>query len=127
MAALGDTLLLVEDDDTLRRMLEQFLVFEGFRVLTAAHGAEALRTLNATRPSLVILDLALPWVNGLEVLATMRTNPRLRDVPVLVVTGTMITARDLVTYQPVSLLRKPLNPEALSPVIQQMLSGHAAL
>lgn len=127
MAALGDTLLVVEDDDALRRLLEQFLVFEGFCVLTAAHGAEALRSLDKTTPSLVVLDLALPWVNGLEVLATMRGEARLRDVPVLVVTGTMITARDLQSFEPVRLLKKPLNPDAIAPVIHQMLSGHATL
>lgn len=127
MAVLGETLLVVEDDDALRRMLEQFLVFEGFRVLTAAHGAEALRSLNGTIPSLVVLDLALPWVNGLEVLAIMRADPRLRQVPVLVVTGTMTTARDLQAYRPVSVLKKPVNPDAIAPVIHQILSGHVAL
>lgn len=127
MATLGDTVLVVEDDDALRRMLEQFLVFEGFRVLTAAHGAEALRSLNGNTPALVVLDLALPWVNGLEVLAIMRTDPRLRDIPVLVVTGTMTTARDLQAFQPLILVRKPVNPEAIAPVIHQMLSGHSAV
>lgn len=123
--ALAD-LLIVEDDDALRRMLEQFLVFEGFRVLTAVHGAEALQTLNRTTPSLVVLDLALPWVNGLEVLATMRSDPRLRDVPVLVITGTMTTARDLHAFQPVTLLKKPVNLEGIAPAIQQLLSGRDA-
>ena len=125
-ATFADTLLIVEDDDALRRMLEHFLVFEGFRVLTAVHGAEALRSLNKTTPSLVVLDLALPWVNGLEVLATMRSDRRLRKVPVLVITGTMTTARDLQAFHPVTLLKKPVNVEGIAPAIHQLLSGRAA-
>src|SRR5262245_61281381 len=88
MTTIAATILVVEDDDALRQMIAQTLIFDGFRVLSAGHGAEALRIMNTTTPALVVLDLVLPWVNGLEVLATMRGTPRLRAVPVLVVTGT---------------------------------------
>jgi len=120
---LGHTVVIVEDDDALRRLLEHALVFEGFRVLTASHGAEALRVLNHETPSMVILDLVLPWVNGLEVLATIREMPRLRSVPVLIVTGTPTHQRDVQHLHPVALLHKPVHVEALTPLIHQMLAA----
>jgi len=113
--------LVVEDDHELRRVFELALVFDGYHVVGAAHGGEALQVLNRETPAVVVLDLVLPWVNGLEVLATMRETPRLRTVPVLVVTGTPTSQHDLRDFRPVKLLRKPVNIEALSPVIQQLL------
>jgi len=122
MTNLAETVLVVEDDEALRRLIEQVLVFDGFKVLSAGHGAEALRLLNSVTPALVVLDLVLPWVNGLEVLATMRATPRLRNVPVLVVTGTLTTEWDVHAYHPLTILHKPVNVEALTPTIQQLLT-----
>jgi CheY-like chemotaxis protein len=117
-----ETVLIVEDDDALRRLLEHVLVFEGFKVVTAAHGAEALRALDGFVPALVVLDLVMPWVNGIEVLATMRQIPRLRNIPVLVVTGSQTTDRDLAAYRPLVIMRKPLNIDAVAPAILQLLA-----
>jgi CheY-like chemotaxis protein len=122
MTMVAETILVVEDDDAQRRMFEQALTFDGFKVLSAAHGAEALRIMNGVTPALVVLDLVLPWVNGLEVLATMRGTPRLRAVPVLVVTGTPMTDRDLADSGPLRILRKPVNVDALAPTIQEILA-----
>ena len=122
MTEVAETILVVEDDEALRRLIEQVLVFDGFKVLSAGHGAQALRILNTTTPALVVLDLVLPWVNGLEVLATMRATPRLSGIPVLVVTGTPMTERDLGDTGPLRLLRKPVNVEALTPTIQELLA-----
>src|SRR5262249_27294127 len=122
MTTIAATILVVEDDDALRRMFEQTLVFDGFKVLSAAHGAEALRILNTTTPALVVLDLVLPWVNGLEVLATRGGTPRLAAIPVVVVTGTPMTLRDLGDSGPLTILRKPINVDALAPTIQASLA-----
>ncbi|HEY2434673.1 MAG TPA: response regulator [Vicinamibacterales bacterium] len=122
MPTAKETLVVVEDDDDLRRLLEHVLVFDGYQVITAAHGAEALQILNRVTPSLVVLDLVLPWTNGVEVLASMRSTERLRSVPVVVITGTATSLRELQHLMPLTVLHKPLNAEALTPVIQQMLS-----
>jgi len=122
MSEFAETILVVEDDDALRRLIEQVLVFDGFKVVSASHGAEALRILNTMTPALVVLDLVLPWVNGLEVLATIRATPRLSAIPVVVVTGTPIMERDLGDAGPLRLLRKPVNLEALPPTIQELLA-----
>jgi CheY-like chemotaxis protein len=68
-----------------------------------------------------VLDLMLPWVNGVEVLATLRAHPGGRRVPVLVTTATGTTEFDLRAYRPLRLLRKPLNYANLVPALQALL------
>jgi CheY-like chemotaxis protein len=121
MSGTDQTILVVEDDDQFRRLIEHALIFDGYQVLSAAHGGEALQVLNRETPVAVVLDLVLPWVNGLEVLATMRETPRLRAVPVLVVTGTPASEFELRAFRPLSILHKPVNIETLAPAIQQLL------
>jgi CheY-like chemotaxis protein len=78
-------------------------------------------------PDLIVLDLILPWVNGIEVLRTVRDRPRLRGLPLLVVTGPQTTEFELRTYRPIRLLRKPLNIDALIPTVHQLLSQPSPL
>ena len=83
----GKSILLVEDDRFLRRACEAGLRRRGFSVLTAADGEEALRMIQAERPALVLLDLLLPKMTGVEVLRSVRREARTRDVPVLVLSN----------------------------------------
>jgi two-component system chemotaxis response regulator CheY len=83
--------LLVEDDLDLRDILQDILETEGYDVIPAAHGRQALEYLRTTRsrddaPTLVILDLSMPMVNGWEVLDAIRADPWLH-VPVVVVSA----------------------------------------
>ena len=119
---LTPTILVVEDHEDSRRMLHDLLVSEGYDVLTASHGAEALRQIRRTPPDLIVLDLLLPWVNGIEVLTTLRTDPNLSKVPVVVTTATGATQQDLNNFRPVIVLRKPLDHAAVVTAVQTMLS-----
>ena len=120
--SLFGSLLVVEDDADACRMLVDTLTLAGFEVRSASHGAEALRLLDRHTPNLVLLDLVLPWVNGLEVLTTLRENPAFRRMPVIVTTGTFTTDFDLKAFQPVRVFRKPLNFDALMLTIRQLLA-----
>jgi two-component system alkaline phosphatase synthesis response regulator PhoP len=80
------TLLVVDDEQTIRDVLEYNLRREGYHVLTAADGDTAIRLAMSERPDLVILDIMLPGVSGLDVLRTIR---REMTVPVL-----MLSARE---------------------------------
>jgi CheY-like chemotaxis protein len=121
MKRLLETVLIVEDHDDSRLLLEDVLSQAGFRTLPAASGAEALRILAEEVPDIIVLDLMLPWVNGVEVLATIRGMPALVKVPVLVVTATQTTAFDLRAYRPLALMRKPLDLGKIVPTLQRML------
>jgi len=85
------TVLVVDDEEAMVKGLRLTLEREGFRVLTAGDGTEALRLATAAPPDIVILDLMLPVLDGLEVCRRIRASadPALRRVPII-----MLTARD---------------------------------
>jgi len=116
------SVLVVEDHDDARQVLGEFLTLAGFAVRTASNGIEALRILDQEGlPDLIVLDLMLPWVNGVEVLAAIRQHPQRTRIPVLVTTATGTTEFDLRAYKPLKLLRKPFNYDALVPTLQALL------
>src|SRR5215211_2765589 len=79
-------ILLVDDDEEIRASLRRSLALEGYKIAQAADGAEALRLARDAPPDLVVLDVMLPEVDGLEVCRRLRADG---DVPIL-----MLTARD---------------------------------
>ena len=94
-ASLGP-ILIVDDDPDIREMLSIELRAAGFgEVLTAADGVEGLRLARDRRPSLVILDLMMPDLDGFEVAARLQADESTRDVPILILTAKDLTAEDL--------------------------------
>jgi AraC-like DNA-binding protein len=90
--------VLVVDDDAESRAALERLVREsspGLRVRTAADGLAALRAMEEERPSLVLLDVVMPGLDGLSVLDRMRATSATRDVPVIVLTNRMLSAEDV--------------------------------
>jgi DNA-binding response OmpR family regulator len=83
---MARTILVVDDEPTLRETLAYNLEHDGYRVVTAADGPEALERFRAERPDLVVLDLMLPELSGVEVCRIIRQES---DVPIL-----MLTAKD---------------------------------
>jgi len=81
-------LLLVEDEDAIRESLGEALAGDGFEVMMAANGWEALQLLrNAPRPSAILLDLMMPVMDGWDFRRQQLNDPSLRDIPVLVVSA----------------------------------------
>jgi CheY-like chemotaxis protein len=81
-------ILLVEDDFILRGSLAALLEMEGYRVESAAHALDALRRLERTpKPSLILLDIMLPYMDGLEFRGHQRAIPAIADIPVVVLTA----------------------------------------
>ena len=79
--------LVVEDDPSVRGLLQTLLTAEGYEVGTASDGLAGLVKASAQHPSLILLDLMMPDLGGIRVLEEMRGDPELRDIPVVVVTG----------------------------------------
>ncbi|HSK27642.1 MAG TPA: GAF domain-containing protein [Jiangellales bacterium] len=79
------TVLLVEDDRSSRDLMRVLLEDQGLRVVAVPTGEEALRYVERARPVAVVLDIKLPGIDGWEVLARLKENPRTGDVPVIVV------------------------------------------
>jgi CheY-like chemotaxis protein len=86
--------LIVEDDPATREMLQRMLEREGFAVAEAADGRAGLERLAEHRPSLILLDLLMPQMNGFEFLAELQARPEWRSIPVVVVTAKDLTAEE---------------------------------
>ena len=84
-----ETILLVEDERDIQDLLKFHLEREHLSVITADTGEEALRGLKAHKPDLILLDLMLPGIDGLEVCRRLKAQPDTRDIPVI-----MLTAKD---------------------------------
>jgi DNA-binding response OmpR family regulator len=84
VALLEETILLVDDDDALLEVMSIVLASEGYRVITAADGAEALREVGREGLDLVVLDVMLPRISGFEVLKKIREKS---EVPVVMLTA----------------------------------------
>jgi DNA-binding response OmpR family regulator len=102
-------ILVVEDNEDLRDLFRWVLECGGFTVTTAASGEEGLVCLRAApQTRLVLLDLALPDMTGLDLVGTLKADPRLAEIPVLLVSGTP-RAR----VGGLAMLVKPVGPEDL--------------
>jgi DNA-binding response OmpR family regulator len=83
---MGNTILVVDDQSSVRRLLEEYLSEEGFRVVTAVDGQEAIYTARHEQPDLILLDIMMPKMDGYQFLRQYRQE---RQTPVII-----ITARD---------------------------------
>jgi CheY-like chemotaxis protein len=80
-------ILVVDDDPRLLHVVSMYLTIEGYDVDAELDGAEGLRSLESARPDLVILDIMMPGIDGLEVCRRIKTDPRTRSIPVLMFTA----------------------------------------
>lgn len=122
----GKTILVVDDERDILELLRYNLVKNGYKVISALTGEEALRLADQTPPSLVILDLMLPGMDGLEVCRALKAKRELADVPIImlsakgeeadIVAGLELGAHDYVC--------KPFSPRVLIARIRACLRHH---
>ena len=85
--SLRKTILVVEDNELNMKLFEDLLQAHGYRILTTKDGKEALRMAKEHRPDLVLMDIQLPEISGLEVTRLMKADPDIRHIPVVAVTA----------------------------------------
>ena len=113
------SILVVDDDPFFRELYRTALRLEGFDVSTASDGLAALRSIEHNPPSLVVLDVNMPCLDGWGVLKELSRYESTRAIPVVVVTASDVVEA---TAQAVAILSKPVAPEELLPVIRQQLA-----
>ena len=79
-------ILVVDDDRTTRKLLSLYLKGNGFDVATAENGLDAIEKLGGESVNLVVTDLNMPYMDGIEFIRTMKTNPATGHIPVLMIT-----------------------------------------
>jgi two-component system chemotaxis response regulator CheY len=79
-------ILIVDDDATTRKLLGLYLKAKGYEVAYAENGLEGIEKLGAENPSLIISDLNMPYMDGIEFVKTVRADPLKAEIPILMVT-----------------------------------------
>ena len=106
--------LLVEDDPEIRASLRELLGEEGFALYETANGLEAIEYLRSgNRPRVIILDLAMPVVNGWEFRIAQKANPSISEIPVVIISAREQTSDDVAWMEAAEFLPKPIDVERL--------------
>ena len=101
-------ILIVEDDQTLREILEKKLKMEEFEVITEADGDSALETVFKEKPDLVLLDIMMPGLNGISVLKQIRRDSWGKNVPIIIMSNLdySIHAAEIRPFNPTDYIMK---------------------
>ena len=87
MVEIKKTILIIEDDKFLRHLMSQKLLKEGFDISEASDGEQGLRKIKEEKPGLILLDLILPGIDGFAVLAEIKEDPILAEIPVIILSN----------------------------------------
>jgi CheY-like chemotaxis protein len=87
----GELILVVEDNDKNRKLVRDVLTVKGYRLIEAERGEDGVRLAREQRPHLVLMDIHLPGIDGIEALRQLRADPTTAAIPVLAVTASAMT------------------------------------
>ncbi len=87
----GELILIVEDNEKNRRLERDVLQFHGYRILEAENAEDGIRIAQESAPQLILMDIQLPGMNGIEALGQLRADPATRAIPIMAVTASAMT------------------------------------
>ena len=120
----GELILIVEDNEKNRKLERDILQFHGYRTMEADSGEDGVALALATPPALILMDIQLPRMNGIEALRLLRADARTRSIPVIAVTASAmsqdrqkIMAAGFDAYQ-----AKPIDVTGFVAAVREMLA-----
>lgn len=113
--------LLVEDDRSLRRYLEVVLSREGYEVVVAVDGLEAMRVTLTSHVDLVVTDAIMPNLNGYELVRFLRSTPQLAHLPIVLLSALDIKEDPNEVHKADVYLSKPVSPEVLIDCLEELM------
>jgi DNA-binding response OmpR family regulator len=119
------TILVVDDDPVIQKLLAVNFEMEGYRVVTGSDGAEALDKIAAERPAAVVLDVMMPKIDGIEVVRRIKADPATAAIPVLLLSA-KAQATDIAAGMDAgadAYLTKPFDPVELLEKVASLLRG----
>jgi CheY-like chemotaxis protein len=117
----GAATILVCDDDPSLRELVRAVLGSRYRFLEAADGTEALMLAREERPNLIVLDVMLPGLSGIEVLEELRSTEALKEIPVVVITAWSHAEIAVQVAGADRFVSKPFDPDELSTAVEELL------
>lgn len=123
----GPLVLVVEDYQDAREMYAAYLQFSGYRVAEATNGLEAIEQATELLPDIILMDLALPKMDGWEATRRLKMNEKTRHIPIVALTGHALAGHAEGARQAGcdSFVTKPCLPDALVAEIRRMLAARA--
>jgi len=123
MTSVSKKIIIVEDQPAVADLLEEMLSLDNYQVLKIHSSGSGLSVIRAEKPDLVLLDIMMPDVSGLEVLRFMRREPDLRQIPVVIVSAKTLPAdiRDGLDAGATAYLTKPVDVNTLRKTVAQVI------
>jgi CheY-like chemotaxis protein len=114
-------ILVVDDDSSIADLLKIILEDEGYRVLTASNGLDALHLMAQEKPSLVITDVVMPVMGGVDLISRIHADPDLQGVPVVLMSAMKEPTTDGLTYR---FVEKPFDLGAMVDLVAELTSDN---
>lgn len=119
--------LIVEDDALMSRLYQKIFKFEKYEVDTASNGEEGLKKATEGKPNLILLDIMMPKMNGLQVLDKLKANPDTKKIPVVMLTNLAgdkdaetALAKGAVKY----IIKSEHEPKEVADMVKQIIAAH---
>lgn len=116
-------ILVVDDDETMRKALVRLLESDGYHVISAADGTQLEKVFSKDSVDLILLDIGLPWVNGLELTTVLKNHEDLKDIPIVLITGSS-AKEDLekgLSLGAEAFIKKPFDVDILKSTIKNLI------
>jgi two-component system, OmpR family, aerobic respiration control protein ArcA len=117
------TILIVDDDETMRQALKRIFETEGYRVVVAADGTQLSAVLEDTKLELIVMDVGLPWINGFELCKVLKENEELKKIPVVFISAktSEIDVRRGFNAGAEDYIKKPFDVEEIKSTVRTLL------
>jgi CheY-like chemotaxis protein len=120
-------ILIVEDDPLMSRLYDKIFKFEGYEVELAGDGEDGLAKVKAGKPTLILLDVMMPKMNGLQVLEKLKADPETKAIPVIMLTNLAgqsdaetALSKGAVKY----LVKSEYEPKQIANMVKEVLAGY---
>ena len=120
-------ILIIEDDPLMQRMYQKAFAFDGYEVSVAGDGVEGLEKVRAEKPTIVLLDVMMPKMNGLDTLGKIKADPELKAIPVIMLTnlaGSADAEKALSIGAVKYIIKSEQEPKQVVAMVKEILAGY---
>src|SRR3989338_6731115 len=120
-------ILIIEDDPLMLRMYQKIFKFEGYEVTVASNGEEGIDQTRKEKPTLILLDIMMPKMNGLEVLDKLKNDPATKKIPIVMLTnlaGSHDAEKALTLGAVKYIVKSEFDPKQVTNMVKEILAGY---
>ncbi len=118
---MAEKILVVDDEEPIRDMLDRFLKEEGYEVILASTGEEAMGLAESEEPDLIFMDIIMPGLDGIEICRKLRAQEKTRSIPVMMATAFSETVTEALEVGVTDFVTKPFQLQEVSIRIKSIL------